>query len=131
MRKIPLVAILLSKGKSILVEIRKKEEDFGAGATWIPGGHVEKGETEDQAILRECKEEFGIKLLDCKELCKLPWQKNKKQYTIQYYQCNKWAGKIKNLEAGKLIWVKPRETSKLSENVDRKAFKKFLEQTSA
>ncbi|MFA5357521.1 MAG: NUDIX domain-containing protein [archaeon] len=131
-----LIAIVLIKNRSVLAEVRKANDDFGAGAIWIPGGHVEEGETEEQAFIREADEEMRIKPVEYSLLCILPWEKDGKNYTIYYYLCTKWKGKIKNKEASKLIWIKENEaskldadtkTGKLDEDVDRTAFKRALE----
>ena len=125
MKRIPLVAVFLAKGKSVLAEVRKPTDSFGAGETWIPGGHVENGETSDEAIQRECGEEFGIRITEFRKLCKLPWQRGGKKYSVQYYSCKKWKGKIRNREAAKLIRIARNEMEKLI-GVDRKAFMKLI-----
>ncbi|MFH0970027.1 MAG: NUDIX domain-containing protein [Candidatus Diapherotrites archaeon] len=122
-----LVAILIVKDKCVLAEVRKSNDPFGAGCTWIPGGHVEPNETEERAFLRETKEELDIEPLNYYALCSFPWEKDKKQYTVQYFVCTKWKGKIKKKEAAELIWISQKEIEKLDEEVDRQAFKKYLE----
>lgn len=60
--KQPLVgigAIIISDGK-ILLEKRKNEP--GKGKWSIPGGLVELGETVEQTVLREVKEETGLEV---------------------------------------------------------------------
>lgn len=49
--------IVVNDGK-ILCGIR--DNDFGNGLICGPGGHVEYGETAEQAAIRETQEEFGI-----------------------------------------------------------------------
>lgn len=122
-----LVAVLIIKGRRILAEVRKADDNFGANAIWIPGGHVEENESEEQAMLREMKEELNIKPIKYVPLCKLPWEKDCKQYTVQYYVCTKWKGKIKNKEASQLMWINENEIDKLDEEVDRTALRKYLE----
>lgn len=119
MEKNELVAVLIAKNKKALAEIRKKSDDFGTGLIWIPGGHIEKGETPHKAILREMKEEFDIKPTKPFFLCKLPWKHKRKKYLIHYFVCTKWKGKIQNKEAAKLIWISLKNLSKLTEEIDR------------
>ena len=118
-----LVAMLLVRCGKVLAEIRKANDDFGAGATWIPGGHIEKGETIEHAFLRETKEEFGVSPLEYTFLCKLPWKNKGKSYLIHYFVCKKWKGKIKNKEAARLVWLGKESACALSEEVDRNAVK--------
>lgn len=48
-------------GKVLLVQQRKKAAE---GLWSYPGGAIEYGETVEQAIVREVKEELGVKLID-------------------------------------------------------------------
>ncbi len=125
-----LVGILLSKNNKILVEIRRNTDDFGPDAVWIPGGHVEKDETLEEALLRESEEEFGIKLITYRKVCISLWRHKNKNYEIHYFTSEKWKGKIKNREADELIWIGKEEMDKLDENVDKKVFRRYLNQNS-
>jgi mutator protein MutT len=121
-----LVAMLMVKNKKLLAEVRKTKNDFGSGATWIPGGHVEKGETNEQAFHRELKEEMEIIPQTFFELCTLPWEHKGKKYSITFFVCSKWKGEIQNNEAANLIWINENEIEKLDEEVDREAYRMFL-----
>ena len=70
MRKTTLVYI--EKDDKVLMLYRnKKEVDINKGK-WIGvGGHVEDGETIEECLLREVKEETGLTLLDYKKYGKL------------------------------------------------------------
>lgn len=57
--------IVVNDGK-ILVGTR--DNDFGKGLICGPGGHVEYGETPEQAAIRETQEEFGITPTDLIEI---------------------------------------------------------------
>ena len=56
--KIASVGVLVISGGKILCGTR--HNDFGYGLICGPGGHVEEGETPEQAAFRETEEEFGI-----------------------------------------------------------------------
>jgi len=58
------VAAIVSRNDSVLLIHRGNEP--GRGALGLPGGAVELGETAEQAIVREVKEECGIEI---KPLC--------------------------------------------------------------
>jgi mutator protein MutT len=123
-----LVGVILSKDNKILVEIRKKSDNFGPGAVWIPGGHVEKNETPEEAMLRESAEEFGIKPITYQKLCILPWRYKNKNYKVQYFASKKWKGKIKNKEAAKLLWISKEEINKVDAGIDRKVLRQYFNQ---
>lgn len=56
-------AVLVDNDKVLLVQQRKQS----AYALWsFPGGHVESGETPEQAVYREVKEELGVTLVGAK-----------------------------------------------------------------
>src|SRR3989338_6404655 len=124
---VQLVSFLLIKEKAVLAEVRKSSDNFGAGAVWLPGGHVEKGESTLDAFVRELNEELGVVPIDYFELIQSPFVKDHKKYTIHYYAVTKWLGNIVNKEAAQLVWVSEKEVQKLSEAVDQKAFKKALQ----
>lgn len=57
------VALVVSDGKILLVK-RDEPEVKGAHMKWeIPGGKVDFGETPEQAIVREIKEETGVNII--------------------------------------------------------------------
>ena len=55
------VAALIRQGDRFL--ICQRPENKTRGLLWeFPGGKVEKGETKEEALIRECSEELGIKI---------------------------------------------------------------------
>ncbi|MDO8538316.1 MAG: NUDIX domain-containing protein [archaeon] len=127
MKQTQLIAGYLIKGSKVLAEVRKKSDKFGAGAIWIPGGHIEKNETPKQAFLREMKEELNIVPKKFSYYCKLPWKHNRKNYLVHYFVCIKWKGKIQNKEAAKLVWIGLKNLNKLSEQIDKYSVGIFLQ----
>src|SRR5947208_15217699 len=51
---------ILVEGRKFLVERRRDDDDADPGLVEIPGGHVNAGETFEDALRREMKEELGI-----------------------------------------------------------------------
>lgn len=62
--------IIQDKYKNVLFEIRAKEPRKGYVA--LPGGFVDPGETAEEAICRECKEEIGFNVSSPKYICTYP-----------------------------------------------------------
>ena len=83
--------VIMHDGKILLIKRTKPDVVYWV----IPGGGVEKGETEEQAIIRECKEELGVDI-KVKELfleidSKKPEIKGQKEY---FYLCEVIDGKV-------------------------------------
>ena len=63
MKKIEVVtAIIINDGKILCVQRGPAKVEYISKKWEFPGGKVEAGETQQQAIIREIKEELGIKI---------------------------------------------------------------------
>ena len=61
---IVVAGILIAEGRVLLTLRSAKRRAYPS--TWaLPGGHVEPGEVEAEALRRELREELGIDVLDC------------------------------------------------------------------
>ena len=100
------VGALLVRDAAILLGKRRDDCDWLAGAWDVFGGHVEEGESGEQAIARELAEELGI-VVDVHDLCRLgqlegespePWR-------LRLYRVASWSGEPANLaEHSELRW---------------------------
>jgi 8-oxo-dGTP diphosphatase len=62
-RRIPCVGAVIMDRDGRLLLIRRGHEP-GAGLWSLPGGRIEPGETDEQAVAREVREETGL-IVDC------------------------------------------------------------------
>jgi 8-oxo-dGTP diphosphatase len=121
-------AIIVSEGK-ILLEKRKNEPSRGKWS--IPGGLVELGESVEQAIIREVKEETGLdveapRLIDVVDNISLDAKgKVKYHYVIVDYLVNIRGGLPKAAsDADELKWV---PLSEVEEYDLTKSFRDFFQ----
>ena len=63
---IPSVEAVIPKGNSIL--FLKRNNEPAKGQWWFPGGRIRKGETLEEALYREVKEETGLEVIESKFL---------------------------------------------------------------
>lgn len=83
------VGILVVSDGKVLSGTR--HNDFGYGLICGPGGHVEAGETAEQAAIRETQEEFGITPKNLIPLGKGPVEQDTK-LTPDLFLCLEWEG---------------------------------------
>ena len=94
---------LVYKDNQILVLDRKKKD--WPGLTF-PGGHVEKDEDFVSSVIREVKEETGLKIKK-PILCGIEEFKTEQEdrYLMFYYKTNNFSGKIKSSKEGEVFWI--------------------------
>jgi 8-oxo-dGTP diphosphatase len=99
------VAFILIKENKMLVEKRKLTKRIDPGKVCIPSGGVEKGETPEQAVKREVKEEFSIDIKKASFIGSLVYPCPEVDFLIKYFVIKEWEGEIENLEADKIFWI--------------------------
>jgi len=116
---------ILLERKKFLVEKRRDDNDADPGLIEIPGGHVDAGETLQDALRREMNEELGIEVEKATLVQEsLYTASNGERQRIHYFHVEKWSGRIRSTEAERVFWES--ETSNLSVAPDRKAVRKIL-----
>ncbi len=103
------VACALLDVDSRVLIARRPEGKSMAGLWEFPGGKVEPGETPEDAIIREIREELTIEL--CKP-CLAPISFASHDYEdfhllMPLFMCRNWEGRITPVEAQELAWVRP------------------------
>ncbi len=104
-------ALIDSDGRVLLA--RRPEGKAMAGLWEFPGGKVHTGETPEDALIRELKEELGI---DVSAACLAPFAFASHAYDdfhllMPLYLCRRWQGAIIPHEGQTLAWVRPNRIS--------------------
>lgn len=106
------VGVLVVKNGEILVGVRK--EGFCTGLVCGPGGHIEDGETPEEAAIRETQEEFGITPKNLIQIGTGPAEPDT-GITSAVFLCTDWDGEIdcKDHEMGEPRFMSLEEIEKI------------------
>jgi 8-oxo-dGTP diphosphatase len=109
----------------VLVERRRADDDADPGMVLLPGGHVEVGESLNQALKREMREELGIWVQKMTPIRVRNYTaSNGERQRIHYLHITDWKGRIRSNEAETVYWES--DISNLSDNIERKIVVKLL-----
>ena len=108
--QMPVAAHLLLKKENNVLLLLRKNTGYEDGKYSVVAGHFDGNERGTEAMIREAKEEAGITILseDLELACVMHRKAPDGERVDFFYACNKWQGKIKNMEpekCGELIFV--------------------------
>lgn len=80
-----------------------------AGLWEFPGGKLEPGETIEQALARELREELGVEVRACAPVISIPWRYPEKSVRLHALRVTAWHGEPGAREGHPLRWVAIRD----------------------
>jgi len=95
-----------SRGK-VLLQL-KHEGRFGGGLWNGPGGKIEGGESPDEAVVREVREETGLAVRDLVDHGSLVFYFGDAQepsYSVRVYSTDRFEGELQANDEGHLEWL--------------------------
>ena len=98
------VGVISNERGEILIDRRLEVGEMG-GLWEFPGGKIEDGETVEDCVKREIKEELGIDVLVRERLITIEHQYNKFKVTLFVHYCQYVKGIPQTIECLEVRWV--------------------------
>lgn len=94
--------------RKLLIQQRLNEGLLG-GLWEFPGGKWERGETLEECVARECREELGLEVRVGEKIIAVDHAFSHFSITLHAFHCAYISGRVKLASAQKFKWVAPRE----------------------
>lgn len=114
MRSIHVVAAVITDARGRVLLNRRTENRDMAGLWEFPGGKREAGETSEQALVRELREELGIEAQVGDWLMEVPQLYPDKHLRLEVRHVRSWKGTPRGREGQAITWVAPDKLSRYS-----------------
>mgnify|MGYP001403935568 CR=1 FL=1 len=111
MKTIEVVAAIIKRGNEIFTTCRGYGEFENM---WeFPGGKIEPGETREEALIREIKEELELDIHVCKYVTTIDYDYPKFHLTMHCFLCEVYGGKMHLNAHNATKWIPLDEADKL------------------
>lgn len=111
-KHIQVAAAVIRQGPFFLAAQRPPDGPYG-GQWEFPGGKLEAGESPEQALVRELKEELNIAPLDFRHAFDLDYVYPEFKVTLHVFVVTAYSGHLAALDDQTLAWLLPAEGSRL------------------
>ncbi len=101
---IPCGVALIRRGRQFLISQRKADDTFGS--FWeFPGGKRDPGESFENCVIREIREELGVEVTVERKFMELKREYNEKIIWLNFYLCAYISGDPQPIECQKVLWT--------------------------
>lgn len=107
------VGVIKDNKGNVLISLRHQTSHQG-GLWEFPGGKVEEGETVEDALKRELKEELGILVYGLNPLIQIKHQYSDLNVLLDVWTITDFSGTPKGCEGQKINWVNPKQLADFS-----------------
>lgn len=108
LKQIEVVAAIIERGDHILLARRDSQSDQ-AGLWEFPGGKVEPGETQPQALARELQEELAIDADVQQWVASHRWQQRDRLIVLHAWRVSPFRGELRLHCHSEVRWVTPEQ----------------------
>ena len=106
-------AVIIHEGKILCVQKGIGKHAYDSLKYEFPGGKIEKEETEEQAVIREVKEELNMDITVSHKLMTVDHQYPDLHISMHAFICNCKEAKVTLTEHVDYQWLFPKELSRL------------------
>ncbi len=96
------VLCLLTAGDRVLLQNRVNNDWKGYA---LPGGHVERGESFVDAVIREMREETGLTVIAPKLAGVKQFPIEGGRYLVLLFRATRYTGELRSSEEGQMAWI--------------------------
>jgi A/G-specific adenine glycosylase len=101
------------RGRKFLVA-RRKEEGLLGGLWEFPGGKIRRGETAQEALAREFREEVGVEIAVGEKFVEVPHKYSHFSVRLHAFHCRAVRGRARPLRSSAVRWVASRGLRRLA-----------------
>jgi len=100
------IAAVIERGGKVLIARRKKGDRF-EGRWEFPGGKIEAGESPEECLRRELREEMGVEVEAGEFLCSVPLEASGISIELIAFKASLLAGEARCHDHDEIRWVEP------------------------
>lgn len=115
-------------GKTLMMHRVKKKNDIHEGKWNGLGGKLIPGETPEECVVREVREESGLRLSNprLRGVLTFPGFDGENDWLVFVYMATRFTGRLRNSREGNLFWIADRQVPRLNLWEGDRIFLKWL-----